>query len=101
MNVYSFDVNLVGTAYIKANDPEDALKIAETLVDTGLEFSDRHQYLGDDICMDGGSFRGLYDNDEAIAFSPAMSINGEDNHFSSDSLQLVEEDIDVEEDEDA
>jgi hypothetical protein len=96
MNVYSIDVRIVATAYIKAESEAEALEIIRGVKDTGLEFSSRHQSIDDDICVDGGDYRSLYDNDESIALSPAMTLVepiGED-------LDLSEEDIDVEGDDD-
>ena len=88
MNIYSIDVQIVGTAYIKAESEEEALKIANSLPNEFLEFSNGHQCIGDDICMDGGSYQGLADNDEPVALSPAMTITGV---FNGEGIELVEE----------
>lgn len=98
MNVYSIDIQVAATAYIKAESEEQALEIATSLVNEGLEFSSRHQTIGDDVCMDGSQFRDLHDNDETTALSPAMTVIGT---FNGQGVELVEEDIDVEESEDA
>jgi hypothetical protein len=96
VNVYSLDIQIAATAYIKAESEEEARNIASDLPNDFIEFSDRHQTVGDDICVDGTPFRGLWENDETTALSPAMTITGVSN---LEGLELVEEDIDVEEDE--
>jgi hypothetical protein len=93
VNVYSIDIQVAATAYIKAESEEEARKIASALPNEFLEFSNGHQLIGDDICMDGCQYRGLYDNNETTALSPAMTITGT---FNGTGLELVEEDIDVE-----
>lgn len=76
MNVYSIDILIGGTAYIKAESEEEALSIAKSNMDlVGIEFSDRYQPIGDNICMDGRSFQNLIDHDEEIALSPVMTIH--------------------------
>jgi hypothetical protein len=92
VNLYQLNVNIVGTAYIKAESQEQALEIANRdLRDVGLEFSDRHDPIGDNICVDGCQFDGLLDNDEEIAFSPAFSINADQNEFTLDDVSFEEE----------
>lgn len=96
MKLYQLNVNIVGTAYIKAESEEQALEIANRdLRDVGLEFSDRHQPIGDNICIDGCPFEGLVDNDEDIAFSPAFSINAEQNEFSASDISFEEDLVDA------
>ena len=95
VNVYSIDIPLVATAYIKANSPEEALDIANAeLTDRGLEFSNRYQPIGEAVCMDGGSFEGLLDNEEDIALSPAVSLNA--SKYCLRDIDLAEElEVDV------
>lgn len=81
MNIYSLDVKVGATAYIKADTPEQALELAKQhMTYTGIQFSDRHQNLdeaGDPvICMDGRPYPALAENEEVIALSPVMTIHG-------------------------
>lgn len=76
MKLFSLDIPLVATAYIKADSAEQALKLAnEWMTETGIEFSSRHQNIGEQLCIDGCPYACLARNDEAIALSPAMSLN--------------------------
>lgn len=95
MNLYSIDINVIATAYIKAETQEDAQAIAEGLTDSGIELSSRYQFAGDDICVDGRDYRALLGNDEPTALSPAMTIQ------SLCGAKVVDfvEDLEAEEDE--
>jgi len=96
MNVYSLDIQIIATAYIVAESEEQALEIANRdLTETGIEFSDRHQSIGDNICLDGTVFANLVDNDEEIALSPAMSLNTRAGAYTLDQIDLAEELEDV------
>jgi hypothetical protein len=97
VNVYSINIPIVATAYIVAENGGEALAIANRyLTDTGIHFSDRYQELDANICIDGGSYDSLLENEQEIALSPAMSLN--EKYYSSEEIELVEE---LEEDEDA
>lgn len=92
MKIFSIDVRIVATAYIKADSEEEALALARGMRGGGIEISSRHQAAGDNICFDGGAYSGLADNDEDIALSPAMTIAalcGEED--GTDGVSFVEE----------
>jgi hypothetical protein len=92
VNLYSINVNIVGTAYIKAESEAQALAIANRdLRDTGFELSDGYQPIADNICIDGCQFDGLLDNEEEIAFSPAFSINADQNEFTANDVSFEED----------
>lgn len=77
MKLFSTDIMICATAYIKAESEEEALKIAQAeLKDRGIEFSNRYQGLDDNLCIDGRPYECLLDNDEEVALSPAMTIHG-------------------------
>lgn len=89
VNVFRIDIPVYATAYITAESADEALKIANSdLTETSVEFSDRHQSLGDSICMDGRPFTCLIDNDERIALSPIMSLNR--RRYLADDIELTE-----------
>lgn len=97
MNLYSINIPIIATAYILAEDENQALHIANRdLTNTGLEFSSRHQSVGNNVCIDGQPYTGLYDNEEEIALSPAMSLNRA--RYRLDEIEEVE--IDLEQDND-
>lgn len=77
VKLFRIDIPLYATAYIKAENEEWALAIADfhLTANASIEFSGRYRSLEDNICMDGRSFECLLDNDEDIALSPAMSFS--------------------------
>jgi hypothetical protein len=94
--LFSIDVPIFATAYIKADTAEDALNLANAeLRDRGIEFSNRYQQLDDNICMDGAPFESLFDNDEEIALSPAMSFS--DGKLGIAQIEEVEVEAEAEE----
>jgi hypothetical protein len=73
MNVYSIDVRVYATAYIKANSAEEALEIAKGLKDSALEVDD----AGSDVEISGAM---LDDPDlPDVSLSPAMTVVGPDD----------------------
>lgn len=76
MNLYSIDITVIATAYIKADSAEEALVHAWNMAETGIELSSRHQPAGEDICIDGRPYSAMLTNSEAVALSPAMTIHG-------------------------
>ncbi len=69
-DLYSIDVTLIGTLYIKADGPEEAKRLAlEACLDAGMEMSPRS---GGDIEIFGGAF----DSEDLpdVSFSPAMTV---------------------------
>lgn len=75
MNIYSVDVSIVGTAYIKAASEEEAQALAaKHLTGAGIVLGDSYQCANEDICVDGREFSALAENDEAIALSPAFTL---------------------------
>lgn len=78
MNTYSIDVKLYGTAYIKADSAEEALKLAQELTHTDLEvLCDR-----DDLVIDGDLPEGVN-----VSLCPMFTIHGPD---AGDMPQEVE-----------
>jgi hypothetical protein len=87
-NIYSIEIKICATAYIVAGSEAEAQQLADTLADEAIEFSDRHQNVGENICVDGRSYDAMADNDEPIALSPVMTVHGA---WSDDSeVELVE-----------
>lgn len=84
MNLYSIDVRLYATAYIKAETEAEAQAIANNLATT-IEFSDRAQEVGDGIEVTGESFN--FDMPD-VTLSPAMTLVGPDE---GDKVTLAEE----------
>ena len=77
MKLFSLDISIVATAYIRAETPEEAAELArQHLVDSEMQLSSRYAPMGENICIDGSSFEQTIENEEAIAFSPAMTIVG-------------------------
>jgi hypothetical protein len=101
--LFSIDVPIFATAYIKADTAEDALNLANAeLRDRGIEFSNRYQQLDDNICMDGAPFESLFDNDEEIALSPAMSFSdGKLGIAQIDGCREVEVELEAEAEEES
>lgn len=73
MKLYSIDVRIYGTAYIKAESAEKALEIAKKMKHQALEVTDAGE---SDIEISGLRF----DNPNLpdVSLSPAMSIHGPD-----------------------
>lgn len=86
MNLYSVELRLAATAYVKAESPEEALERAKTLIGDPLELE------SDDETISGRK----YDDPELpeVSLSPAMTINGfwNDEHVEP-VMELVEENI--------
>lgn len=73
MNVYSIDVRIYGTAYIKAESEDAALKLARTLSGATLEV---RSFEGGEVGISGHRL-----NDPAlpaISLSPFMTVHGPD-----------------------
>lgn len=87
MNVYSIDVMICATAYIKAESEEAALKIAqeEFNKNRGMELPDNLEWL--QMPITGIS----YDSPDLpdVSLSPAMSFHGP----CGEHLELVEENV--------
>jgi hypothetical protein len=83
MNVYSIDVKIYATAYIRAETQEQALEIARELKDTALNFPD---YVDSDPMISGRQ----YDDPDLpdLSLSPIMTIHGPD---AEDTPNFVEE----------
>lgn len=81
MKLYSIDIKIYGTAYIKADSEEEALqKARENLTQVGLEFPCHFRDLISDhadgnIFMTGERFN---PDMPEISFSPAMTSDGPD-----------------------
>jgi hypothetical protein len=85
MNVYSIDVRVYATAYIKADSAEEAQQIAEGLKDNCLQ--DLEGFGDDGLEISGASYHELPAD---VTLSPAMSIHGPDE---GDTVELVEEKV--------
>lgn len=74
MPVYSIDVKIYATAYIRAESAEEAQKVALSLADSSLDMPTG--YIGDDLEISDEE----YDSDELpdVSLSPAMTIVGPD-----------------------
>ena len=88
MKVFSTEVKICATVYVRAKDKDEAQIMADALTDnyTGIEFSSRRQEIGDDLIMTGETFSGDL---PGISLSPAMTIQ------PSRSKQVLEEVGDV------
>lgn len=94
--LFSIDVPIYVTAYIKAETAEEALNLAKAeLCDRGIEFSNRYQGLDDNLCMDGRPYECLFENDEEIALSPAVTFSKMPAELG---IAMIEE-VEVEEEE--
>ncbi|TPJ51772.1 MULTISPECIES: hypothetical protein [unclassified Mesorhizobium] len=86
MNLYSIELKIAATAYIKAVDEEQALAAAMDMVGNGIE-------LSEDLCA-GIPITGRRFDDEdlpEVSLSPAMTI---DSLWSPDTTpDLAEEDV--------
>ena len=92
--LFSIDVPLFATAYIRAENEREALNIANAeLRGRGIEFSNRYQSIDDNLCIDGAPFDRVMENDEEIALSPAMTLG--DGKFG---IAMIEE-VDLEDEE--
>jgi len=71
MNLYSIDVRVYATAYIRAGSEEAALAIAKGLKDSALELNEQ---WGGDMVITGLTF----DNPDLpdVSLSPSMTIIG-------------------------
>ena len=72
MKLYSIDVKIYGTAYIKADSPEHALEIAENL---------KNECIYTDTSFEGVEISGAKFDDPdlpEVSLSPAMTIHGPD-----------------------
>lgn len=70
MNLYSIDIQIVATAYIKAESPEEALTIAHSQLNTTMELNENRN---GEIPIDGSDFKHL---EPTVSLSPAISLNG-------------------------
>lgn len=89
-NVYSIDVKIYATAYIRADSEAEALKIAKAMKDDCLE-----------LCEQDGdpAISGLnYDNPDlpGVSLSPAMTIYGPDEGDLPDCVHEGGEEDDME-----
>jgi hypothetical protein len=92
LNVWSIDVKIYGTAYIKAETAEEALKIAQALKGEAIQFSDRRQQVSEDIFVTGER----YTKDlPPVSLSPVMELHGPDEGVVPNlSDELEDEDDD-------
>jgi hypothetical protein len=89
-NLYSIDIKIYGTAYIKADSEEKALEIAKSLHMDGIELREDRDA---EIPITGQRFD---DPDlPELSLSPAMTLYGPDEDVTPD---LVESGIEDEED---
>lgn len=90
MKLFSLDIKVVATAYVRAESEEEAIALVrEHLVDGELQFSSRYQPMGEGICIDGSSYEQTMQNEEAIALSPAMTISGPfEEDFTLDEIDV-------------
>jgi hypothetical protein len=91
--MYSIEVPICATAYIKAHSPQEALAIANNeLADTGVEFSNGYQSIGEAVCMDGRPYSCLFDNEEDVALSPAVTFTAKGfDIFDIDTVEIEEQ----------
>lgn len=89
--LFSLDVRIYGTAYIKADTPEQALEKAAELKWKGIQFSDRRQEISEfadfEIVMTGER----YGPDlPEITLSPVMTIHGADEGDEPEFVQKID-----------
>lgn len=95
MNLYSIDIKICATAYIKAESEEEAMKIAkEQLADTGMELPDNLDWL--ELPITGKEFDSPDLPD--VSLSPAMTLYGP-WRGDEQPVEMVEEDLPEAEDE--
>ncbi|MEQ1950890.1 hypothetical protein [Mesorhizobium sp. CN2-181] len=94
MNLYSLDIKICATAYIKAETEEEALAIAQGMTDSIELQTDEEK----EIAISGRQ----YDDPDLpdISISPAITFHGPWNEGGSD-ISLSEENIPSGEDEDS
>jgi hypothetical protein len=97
MKVYSVDVQMVGTAYIKANSEEEALVAARAF----FKFPEGTETIPDQPdCLEDGSFCDLrLDHPDLpdISLSPALTFHGIDERTMEMAEDLEESDDEDEE----
>lgn len=71
MNLYSIDIKICATAYIRAKTAAEAKRIAEAMAFDGLELRE-DEYQDPPICGKGFDDPALPD----VSLSPAMTIHG-------------------------
>lgn len=70
--LFNADITITATAYVIAENEDEARAKIAALHGTGIEFSDRRQQVADDLFVTGES----YDLDmPELSLSPAMTIN--------------------------
>jgi len=70
--LYNADITITATAYVVAENEDEARAKISALHNTGIEFSDRRQQVSDDLFVTGETY-GI-DMPE-LSLSPAMTIN--------------------------
>lgn len=73
MKLFSIDIQIAATAYILADDQEEAMEIAADLKDDTFEFSNRRQEIADGVVVTGESYSG---DMPSVSLSPAMTCLG-------------------------
>jgi len=84
MTLYSIDVKVWATAYIKADSEEEAQKIADSMRDWTLQLSDEPIDAGD-VMIFGGDFDGP--NMPALSLSPLMTIAGPEEGMQVEEVE--------------
>jgi hypothetical protein len=98
MPIYSIDVKIYATAYIRADSEKEATEIAQSLSQTALELPDCEDISNGDepIAITGTTLDGP--NLPDISFSPAMTLYGPDEgitaEYSNDDGQEEDEEED-------
>jgi len=83
-NLYSIDVKVWATAYIKADSEAEAQAIADTMKDWTLQLSDDLTYAGD-VMIFGGDFDGP--NMPDLSLSPVMTIAGPEEGMEVEEVE--------------
>ena len=71
LKLYSLEISVYATAYIKAKSPEEALKLAQTRLDMNGLYAD-----GENCIFDGRSFEKIMTHGiRDVSLSPAMTVD--------------------------
>lgn len=90
MKLFSLDINIIATAYVRAETPEEAQELVrQHLVNTGMHLPDDHEPFSDEICIDGGPYKKTILRTEPISLSPSMTLVGPvDSNINVEEVEL-------------
>lgn len=84
MKVFSIDVRVYATAYIKADSAEEALALAKAMQDSTLTVTD----AGSEVAISGVMLAS--DDLPRVSLSPAMTVYGPEDGFEPSLAEVTE-----------